>query len=89
MMPGAAPAAPSPQAPPPPPPTVAWHIAEGGQSVGPFAPAQLAQAVAEGRVRPDTLVWTAGMAGWVAAIQVPQLAPLFQAAAPPPVPTGE
>ena len=87
MMPGAAPAPPGPQAPPPLP--VAWHIAEAGQSVGPFAPAQLAQAVGEGRLRPDTLVWTAGMAGWVAAIQVPQLAPLFASTPPPPVPTEE
>jgi membrane protease subunit (stomatin/prohibitin family) len=76
--------APAPQAPPPPPP-VNWHVAENGQSVGPFTPAQLAQAVAAGRVRPDTLVWTGGMAGWAAAGQVPQLAGLF----PPPPPPSQ
>jgi hypothetical protein len=53
--------------------------------VGPFSPEQLAQAVAGGRVRPDTLVWTQGMAGWSAARSVQTLATLF-GAAPPPVP---
>jgi hypothetical protein len=89
MMPGAGggPATPSPLAPPPLPPAVAWHFAENGQSVGPFNPAQLAQAVAVGRVRSETLVWTAGMAGWTAAGPLPELAHLFQAqATPPPLP---
>lgn len=85
MMHGAgSPPGPSPQAPPPPPPPVSWHIAENGQSVGPFTPAQLSQGISTGRVRPDTLVWTAGMANWMAAGQVPQLAGLFQPAPPPP-----
>jgi membrane protease subunit (stomatin/prohibitin family) len=85
MMHGAGGAAgPSPQAPPPPPPPASWHIAENGQSVGPFTPAQLSQGAATGRVRPDTLVWTAGMANWMAAGQVPQLTGLFQPAPPPP-----
>jgi membrane protease subunit (stomatin/prohibitin family) len=89
MMPGAGggPAAPAPLAPPPLPPAVAWHFAENGQSVGPFNPAQLAQAVAVGRVRSETLMWTAGMAGWSAAGQLPELVSLFQAqATPPPLP---
>ncbi|MDH3211631.1 MAG: SPFH domain-containing protein [Myxococcales bacterium] len=73
-----------PQAPPPPPPA-SWHVAENGQSVGPFSPAQLAQAVTAGRLRPDTLVWTSGMPGWTAAGEVPQLAGLF----PPPLPPAE
>jgi len=75
---------PAPQAPPPPPPAAAWHIAENGQSVGPFSPPQLAQAVSQGRVRPDTLVWTQGMQQWAPASQVPALAGYFQAAPPPP-----
>ncbi len=84
MLQGGAPGQPGPQAPPPPPP-VTWHIAENGQSVGPFTPPQLAQAVSAGRVRPDTLVWTQGMAGWTAANQIPQVLGLF-AASPPPLP---
>lgn len=72
---------------PPPVPTVAWHIAEAGQSVGPFAPAQLAQAITAGRVAAETLVWTAGLSGWVAASEVEALAGYF-APQPPPVPEG-
>lgn len=81
---GAGGGAPVPQAPPP-LPTVQWHVAEGGRSIGPFDPAQLAQAVAQGRVRADTLVWSPGMAQWAQASQVPQVAALL-GAAPPPLP---
>jgi membrane protease subunit (stomatin/prohibitin family) len=81
----AGPAGPAAGPPPPPPPLAPWHIVENGQSVGPFSPEQLAQAVAGGRVRPDTLVWTQGMAGWSAARSVQTLATLF-GATPPPVP---
>ncbi len=78
---GAAPAA----APPPPP--AAWHMAENGQALGPLSIEQLQAAVGSGRLMPTTLVWTAGMANWQPAGQVPQLAPLFQTG-PPPVPGG-
>ena len=52
--------------PPPPPPAAGpvFHVAENGQSLGPFNLAQLQQGVAEGRVTAATMVWTAGMAGW-------------------------
>jgi membrane protease subunit (stomatin/prohibitin family) len=62
---------------PPPPPAPAWWVAEGGQSRGPFTPAQLASS---GALRPDTLVWTTGMPDWQPAAQVAALAPLL----PPP-----
>src|SRR5262245_37850718 len=75
--------APGPGPVPPPPPTSAWHVVEAGQAVGPWSPEQLAQAVAAGRVGPDTLVWCAGMANWAAARTVPALAPLL---GPPPPP---
>jgi membrane protease subunit (stomatin/prohibitin family) len=80
LMPPAAPGA-MPQTPPPPPPPPAWHVVQGGQAAGPFTMEQLARAAQAGTLRGDTLVWTAGMAGWSAAAQVPQLAGLF--AAPP------
>jgi len=78
------PVAPGPPAPPA-LPLVAWHIAEGGEPVGPFAPAQMAQAVAAGRVTRETLVWSAGMSGWTAASEVEALAGYF-APQPPPLP---
>jgi hypothetical protein len=74
-----------PGAPPPPPAAAAWHVVENGASIGPFTPTQIAEAAASGRLRPDTLVWTSGMAGWTPAARVPQLAALF-GAAPPPIP---
>jgi membrane protease subunit (stomatin/prohibitin family) len=79
--------APPPAAAPPPPPA-GWHMAENGQSLGPLSVEQLRQAVAAGRLHAGTLVWSAGMAGWAPAAQVPQLAGLFQAG-PPPVPRSE
>jgi hypothetical protein len=80
--------APSPQTPPPPPVT-RWHIAQNGQTLGPFTPEQMSQGIASGELRADTLVWSAGMANWTAAGQVPVLASLFQPAPPPPPPTRE
>ena len=74
-------------APPPPPGAVAlFHVTSGGQTYGPFNSAQLAQQVAAGQLSAQSLVWTAGMAGWTAAGQVPQLAALFRATPPPPPP---
>jgi membrane protease subunit (stomatin/prohibitin family) len=70
-------AAPRPPQPPPPPPAPTWHVAENGQSFGPYTPAQMADAVREGRLGRETLVWTAGMESWLPAHQVPALAPLF------------
>jgi len=72
---------------PPPVPTVAWHIAEGGESVGPFTSAQLTQAIGAGRVTEETLVWTVGMTEWMAASGIEALAGQF-APQPPPVPNG-
>jgi membrane protease subunit (stomatin/prohibitin family) len=71
---------------PPPPPQAAWYVAENGRSLGPFGLDGLAQAAAQGRLGPDTLMWTAGLAGWTPAGQLPALSGLFQPPAPPPPP---
>ena len=63
-----------------------WHIAEGGQVLGPFNMAQLTEAASTGILRPNSLVWVAGMEGWTEAVQVPALAVLFQQPPPPPPP---
>jgi membrane protease subunit (stomatin/prohibitin family) len=73
-------------APPPPPPAASWHIAVNGATQGPFSPAQLSQAIAQGQVNGDTMVWSAGMPSWTPAGQVPQLAGHFAPAPPPPPP---
>jgi membrane protease subunit (stomatin/prohibitin family) len=76
--------------PPPPPAAAAWHVAENGSSSGPFSFEQLRQSIAAGRIRPETTVWTAGMTGWAAAAETPQLTGLFAAEPPaPPSPPSE
>ncbi|SNX67471.1 membrane protease subunit (stomatin/prohibitin family) [Cereibacter ovatus] len=84
---GAAPAAAPPPPPPLPPAGVAWHVAANGAPEGPLTEADLARRVAAGQLRRDTLVWSAGMAGWTPASEVPALAALF-APLPPPLPPG-
>ncbi len=74
-----------PVAPPPLPTAVSYHVAQGGQTGGPFDLNALRLQVQNGQLQRDTLVWKQGMAQWTAAAQVPDLAPLF-AALPPPLP---
>src|SRR5262245_40622039 len=50
----------------PPPPAPLFHVADAGASHGPLTATQLEEAIAAGRVRGDTLVWTPGMSGWAA-----------------------
>lgn len=83
-QPGAAPPAP---APPPPPTATMWHVTQNGQTHGPFSHEQLAQGIQQGQVTPQTLVWSAGMAAWTEAGQLPQLAAMFGPPPPPPPPT--
>ena len=64
----------------------AWHIAVNGQTQGPFTGEQLAAGIASGQVNKQTLLWSAGMSGWQAAGQIPQLATVFGPAVPPPPP---
>ena len=73
------------QAPPPLPGNVSYYIGIKGVQSGPFPLAVLSQKVTAGELPKDTLVWKAGMAGWVAADTVPDFQALF-AAAPPPLP---
>jgi membrane protease subunit (stomatin/prohibitin family) len=84
MMQGAGAPPPGQTPPPPPPAPAAWHLAENGQTSGPYTLAQIAEGIAAGRIRPETMVWTAGMAGWEGAARTPQIAGLFQPAPPPP-----
>lgn len=64
--------------------TRAWFYAERGQQQGPFPDAQFRDLIARGIIRPDTLIWTDGMAGWQSAGDIPGL---FSAAGrPPPMP---
>ncbi|MEI4471292.1 SPFH domain-containing protein [Frigidibacter sp. MR17.24] len=86
---GAAPArAAAPPPPPPPPVEPQWHIAENGATRGPFAQSQLAGMAAQGQLTRASLVWCAGMIGWMAAGDLPALATVFAQMPPPPPPPG-
>jgi membrane protease subunit (stomatin/prohibitin family) len=78
---GAAPVAP----PPPPPASKAWHIAENGQTKGPFSESDLAGMAQSGALTRATLVWSAGQDGWKPAAET-DLARLLSQTPPPPPP---
>ncbi|WP_137701437.1 SPFH domain-containing protein [Marimonas lutisalis] len=80
-----APAQPAAIAPPPPPPVEhVWHIAENGETRGPFSKASMGRMAAEGALTRDTHVWTPGQDGWKRAGEVAELAQLFTILPPPP-----
>lgn len=62
-----------------------WFYASEGKQQGPFSEGQFRDLVAQGVVRPDTLVWTEGMAGWQKAAEIPGL---VGGGAPPMMPAG-
>lgn len=74
--------------PPPPPPVVQFFTAVNGQQNGPFGLDQLPLMVQNGTLKRETLVWKAGMANWVQASTVAELASLFNSVPPPPPPVG-
>ena len=73
-------------APPPPPVEHVWHVAENGQTTGPFSKADLGRKVSDGSLTRETMVWTAGQDGWKTAGEVTELAQLFTVMPPPPPP---
>ena len=74
-------------APPPPPPVEkVWHIAENGETRGPYSRASMGQMAGRGELSRDTHVWTAGQDGWKKAGEVSELAQLFTVLPPPPPP---
>lgn len=60
-----------------------WYYSHDGERHGPVAEEQIKEMAAVGRLRPDDLVWQAGMADWMAAGKVPGL--LSTPSGPPPI----
>jgi membrane protease subunit (stomatin/prohibitin family) len=83
---GAAPSQAPAAAPPPPPVEHVWHIAENGETKGPFSKAAMGRMASEGSLTRETHVWTAGQDGWMRAEDVRELAQLFTVLPPPPPP---
>ncbi|MGH7455199.1 MAG: DUF4339 domain-containing protein, partial [bacterium] len=71
--------------PPPLPGSPAYYAGIGGTQQGPFDQATLQAKITAGEITRETLVWRQGMANWISAGQVADIAPLF-AATPPPLP---
>jgi hypothetical protein len=63
-----------------------WFYASEGKQQGPYPDGQFRDLVAQGIVRPDTLVWSEGMAGWQKAAEIPGL--IGGSGAPPMIPAG-
>ena len=72
--------------PPPPPVEHVWHLAENGETRGPFSKADLGRMASAGELKRETYVWTAGQDGWKHAEDVQELAQLFTILPPPPPP---
>ncbi len=70
--------------PPPPAPEKVWHIAENGETKGPYSRASLGRMAADGSFARSALVWTAGQDGWHTAEDINELAQLFTIMPPPP-----
>lgn len=60
-----------------------WHYTDQGGQKGPFSVEQMAALVRAGTVRGDTMVWSAGMAGWVPLSASPLAGQLGVPPAPP------
>lgn len=71
--------------PPPLPTAQQWFVGIDGAQQGPFDLAQLRALANGGKLSAATLVWTAGMANWTAASQVPDVASILPQT-PPPLP---
>ena len=62
-------------------PQYSYHLSVAGTNYGPYTTSQLQQYVQTGQVTRDSLLWREGMAAWLGAGQIAELAHLF---APPP-----
>jgi hypothetical protein len=71
--------------PPPLPKKVSYYASIGNQQAGPFELSVIQDKLTAGAMTRETLVWTTGMAQWIPAGNVAELAQLFQDV-PPPLP---
>lgn len=80
----------APGAVPPPVPTVSYHVVLNGKAEGPYGMDTLAGLVKNGSLTKDSLVWKQGLAEWVKAETIPDLADMISnSQTPPPVPNGQ
>ncbi len=70
---------------PPPLPETTYHLCLDGKQISGQSLQQISTYIQQGVVTPDTMIWTAGMANWTKASEVPNIAPIF-IQTPPPIP---
>jgi hypothetical protein len=75
--------------PPPLPTGRLFYIAVGSQQLPNQNVAQIEALVNQGQINGNTLVWTAGMAGWLPLSSVPELMHLVNIQTPPPIPNNQ
>lgn len=68
---------------PPPPPIVQFHVVVNGAQAGPFTLQQLQVMAGSGQLDKTSLVWKAGMPGWLTAETQAELVSLFNNVPPP------
>jgi membrane protease subunit (stomatin/prohibitin family) len=68
---------------PPPPPIVQFHVVVNGAQAGPFTLQQLQVMAGSGQLVKTSLVWKAGMPGWLTAETQAELVSLFNNVPPP------
>ncbi len=71
--------------PPPPPAMTQYFVAVNGAQTGPFTEQVMGQMIQQGSLKKDSMIWKNGMAAWMTAEQVAEIAKLFTAV-PPPLP---
>lgn len=64
------------------------YVAQNNEQTGPFNETELKQLVQKGLLNRQTLVWKAGLSGWVAAENLADLSDLFNSVPPPIPPVG-
>ena len=50
-----------------------WYLARDGKKHGPITEAELRRLVDDRHLKPEDLLWRAGMAGWQAAGELPEV----------------
>lgn len=66
--------------------TADWYYVGHYGQIGPLTQEQIEELVRDTVIQRDTYVWRAGMADWIPAERVPELASVFAASQPPSVP---
>ena len=69
--------------PPPPQPGVQYHIVKDGKSDGPHTIDEINAMIASRTLSRESMIWKKGMAAWVVASSVEEIADLFNNVPPP------